>query len=45
MADYKIRLTAQLNLANQILQSIPSQINQVNEIYSALSGYSNGPAQ
>jgi flagellar hook-associated protein 2 len=45
MADYKVRLTAQLNLANQILQSIPSQLNQVNEIYSALSGYSNGPAQ
>jgi flagellar hook-associated protein 2 len=38
-ADYKTRLTAELNTANQILQSIPSQLSQVNEIYSAMSGY------
>lgn len=35
----KARLTAQLNLANQILQAIPQQINQVNEMYSAITGY------
>jgi flagellar hook-associated protein 2 len=35
----KARLTTELNLANQILQSIPAQINQVNEIYSAITGY------
>lgn len=36
----KTRLTAELNLANQILQAIPQQINQVNEMYSAITGYS-----
>jgi flagellar hook-associated protein 2 len=35
----KERLTAQLNLANQILQAIPQQIEQVNEMYSAITGY------
>lgn len=32
-------LTAELNAANQVLQSIPLQLSQVNEIYSAISGY------
>ena len=36
----KTNLTSELNLANQILQSIPRQIQQVNEIYSAITGYS-----
>jgi flagellar hook-associated protein 2 len=27
-----------LNAANQILQSIPGQLNQVNEMYSAITG-------
>ena len=35
----KTHLTAQLNLANQILQAIPQQIQQVSEIYSAITGY------
>jgi flagellar hook-associated protein 2 len=35
----KTNLTAELNLANQILQSIPQQIQQVNEMYSAITGY------
>jgi len=35
----KIRLTTELNLANQILQAIPEQINQVSEMYSAITGY------
>jgi flagellar hook-associated protein 2 len=39
IASQKTRLTAELNLANQILQSIPEQINQVNEMYSAITGY------
>ncbi|WP_263366090.1 flagellar filament capping protein FliD [Edaphobacter bradus] len=39
IADEKTRLTNELNTANQILQSIPSQINQVNELYSAITGY------
>jgi len=40
IATQKIRLTTELNLANQILQAIPDQINQVNEMYSAITGYS-----
>jgi len=39
IATQKERLTAELNLANQILQAIPQQINQVNEMYSAITGY------
>lgn len=35
----KTRLMTELNLANQILQAIPQQINQVNEMYSAITGY------
>jgi flagellar hook-associated protein 2 len=35
----KARLTSELSLANQILQAIPQQINQVNEMYSAITGY------
>jgi flagellar hook-associated protein 2 len=39
IATQKSNLTAELNLANQILQSIPQQIQQVNEMYSAITGY------
>jgi len=39
IATQKTRLTAELNLANQILQAIPQQINQVDEMYSAITGY------
>jgi flagellar hook-associated protein 2 len=39
LAAQKIQLTDELNTANQILQSIPSQLNQINEIYSAITGY------
>lgn len=39
IASDKTSLTTELNAANQILQSIPSQLNQVNEIYSAITGY------
>jgi len=43
IATQKTNLTAELNLANQILQSIPAQIQQINEMYSAVTGYkSNG---
>ena len=40
LATQKTSLTAELTTANQILQSIPSQLNEVNEIYAAISGYS-----
>ncbi|WP_263418785.1 flagellar filament capping protein FliD [Terriglobus albidus] len=39
IADFKTRLTSQLTAANQILQSIPAQMDQINKIYSALTGY------
>jgi flagellar hook-associated protein 2 len=40
IATQKANLTAELNLANEILQAIPQQINQINEMYSAVTGYS-----
>lgn len=33
-------LTAELNQANEILQALPSQLNGINELYAAISGYS-----
>jgi flagellar hook-associated protein 2 len=39
IATEKINITAELNSANEILQSIPQQLNEVNELYSALTGY------
>ena len=39
LATQKTQLTNELNAANQILQSIPAQLNQVNELYSAITGY------
>ena len=32
-------LTAELNTANEELQAIPQQLNELNEIYSAVTGY------
>lgn len=42
LATEKTTLTTELNTANQILQSIPAQLNQVNELYSAVTGYNTG---
>ena len=39
IATDKINLTTELNRANQVLQSIPSQLNEINQIYSAITGY------
>ena len=39
IATQKSNLTSELNLANEVLQSIPQQIQQVNEMYSAITGY------
>ncbi len=39
LATQKTQLTTELNTANEILQSIPSQLNEVNEMYSAITGY------
>lgn len=35
----KTSLTTELNQANYTLQSIPAQLNEVNQIYSAMTGY------
>jgi flagellar hook-associated protein 2 len=43
LAAQKVQLTDELNTANQVLQSIPSQLNQVNEMYSAITGYNQNP--
>ena len=32
-------LTAELNSANEIMQEIPSQLDGINELYSAITGY------
>jgi flagellar hook-associated protein 2 len=42
LAAQKTQLTTELNTANEILQSIPSQLNEVNEMYSAITGYNTG---
>ncbi len=35
----QISLTAELNSANEIMQELPSQLNGMNELYSAITGY------
>jgi flagellar hook-associated protein 2 len=35
----QVHLTTELNTANQILQQLPSQLQSVNEIYSAITGF------
>lgn len=39
IATQKTNLTTELNQANEILQSIPEEIQEVNEMYSAITGY------
>jgi flagellar hook-associated protein 2 len=39
IATQKTQLTAQLNAANQTLQMIPLQVSEINQIYSAITGY------
>lgn len=39
LATQKIFLTNELNLANQALQSIPQQLTEIDQIYSAITGY------
>jgi flagellar hook-associated protein 2 len=39
IATQKTSLTTELNTANQILQSIPEMIQEVNEMYGAITGY------
>jgi flagellar hook-associated protein 2 len=39
IAADKVRLTSQLNAANQILQGLPDQLNQIDQLYNAVTGY------
>jgi len=39
IATQTANLTAELNAANQTLQEIPEQLQEVNEMYSAITGY------
>lgn len=39
IAEQQKHLTAELNIANQILQGLPTQLSGVNMMYSAISGY------
>jgi flagellar hook-associated protein 2 len=43
LSAQKTQLTDELNTANEILQSIPNQLNEVNEMYSAITGYNQNP--
>ena len=36
-------LTSELNTANQTLEQIPEQVNEVNELYSAITGFNENP--
>jgi flagellar hook-associated protein 2 len=39
IASNKEQLTAQLDLANQILQGLPDQLNQIDQLYNAVTGF------
>ena len=43
IATEKTNLTTELNTANQELQGIPEQLTEVNQIYSAMTGYNTTP--
>jgi flagellar hook-associated protein 2 len=42
ISTQQTNLTAELNSANETLQEIPSQLEYVNELYSAITGYNTG---
>jgi flagellar hook-associated protein 2 len=42
IATQQTNLTNELNTANQILQAIPQQLDEINELYSAMTGYNTG---
>jgi flagellar hook-associated protein 2 len=43
IATEKTTLTTELNTANETLQSIPEQVDEINQIYSAVTGYDENP--
>jgi flagellar hook-associated protein 2 len=42
IATRQASLTTELNSANQTLQAIPEQLDEMNELYSAMTGYNTG---
>ena len=44
IAAEKTNLTTELNLANEELQAIPEQIDEINKLYSAQTGFNENPA-
>ena len=41
LTTYQTNLTTELNTANQVLQAIPSQLDEIKEMYAAITGYGN----
>jgi flagellar hook-associated protein 2 len=39
LGDMKTQLTTEFNQVNETLQEIPSQLNYVNELYDAITGF------
>ncbi len=39
LSTYQTSLTAELNAANEVLQAIPQQLDEVKQIYAAITGY------
>ena len=44
IATQQANITAELNNANEVLQAIPEQLTEMNELYSAMTGYNQNPA-
>jgi flagellar hook-associated protein 2 len=44
LSTQKTSLTTELNTANEVLQAIPSQLSEINEMYSAVTGYNTNTA-
>jgi flagellar hook-associated protein 2 len=42
IATQQANLTSELNIANEELQAIPQQLDEMNELYSAMTGYNTG---
>ena len=42
IATQQANLTSELNTANEVLQAIPQQLDEMNELYSAMTGYNTG---
>jgi flagellar hook-associated protein 2 len=42
IATDQTNLTTELNTANEVLQAIPEQLDEMNELYSAMTGYNTG---